>query len=286
MPVGVQGPVQVRATLRYQTSSRDYVEFLRDTNVSGPDPQDRNYPAAPSRGDKMYSLWTQYGKSAPVDMVTTDTVVPVRTPPVMVSGLVSVADHEVVHLGWDPLPIGVNEIRILRMPWGDYPELGSASSLIPEPAPVADYDDAIAAGWQSVYTGTATSIPDSLPGGRDVLLYGAWHFDSGNVASTGQFVRGLNYRLGDFGEVALPTAYDGNIDGPNDLPVFSLAWGTAEGEPGYNPVVDIAPTDDGTRRGISMPDDQIDFADLVIFSLQYGTTPDSPPGSPRPAVRG
>ena len=283
VPVGVQGPVQVRATLRYQTSSREYIEFLRDENVSGPDPQDRNYPAAASRGDKIHALWTQYGKSTPVDMVTTDTVVPVRTPPVMVSGLVSVADHEIVHLGWNPLPVGVDEIRILRMPWGDYPELGSASSVIPEPAPVPDYDDAVTAGWQTVYAGTTTSIPDSILAGRDVFLYGAWHFDSSGVSSTGQFVRGLNYRLGDFGEVGTPDAYDGIIDGPNDLPVFSLAWGTAEGEPGFDPIVDIAPTDDGTRHGISTPDDQIDFQDLVIFSLQYGTSPQDPPGAQRTA---
>lgn len=281
IPEGVQGPVQVRATLRYQTASRDYIEFLRDENVSGPDPHDRNYPAAPNRGQKMHDLWAQYGKSAPVDMVTADTVVPVRVPPDPPAGLVAVADHGAVHLGWNPLPVGVNEIRVLRTNWGDYPELGSQGSTIPAPIEVPDYDDALAAGWQPVYTGTGTGVSDVLAGGRDLFLYGVWHFDASNVASTGTFVRGLNYRLGDFGEVGQIEAWDGQITGPEDLPVFSLAWGTSHGDAGYDPVVDIAPTDDGTRHGISEPDDQIDFADLIIFSLQYGTDPSPPPGSPR-----
>jgi hypothetical protein len=286
VPTGVQGPIQVQATLRYQTASREYIEFLRDENTSGPDPHDRNYPSAPSRGQKIHDLWTQYGKSAPVDMVSTNTVVPVRVPPIAPTGLVTVADHEAVHLGWAPLPLGVNEIRVLRMAWGDYPELGSSGSTVSAPIPVPGYDDAVAAGWEPVYTGSGAGTTDLLPGGRDVFLYGAWHFDASSVASTGSFTLGRNYRLGDFGEVGQIAAWDGEITGPLDLPVFSQAWGTSEGEPGYDPVVDIAPTDDGTRHGISQPDDSIDFADLVIFSLQYGTDPQTPPGSPRSIAPG
>jgi hypothetical protein len=281
VPVNVQGPVQLRATLRYQTASREYIEFLRDENVSGPDPHDRNYPAAASRGQKIHDLWTQYGKSTPVDMVTTDTVVPVRVPPEAPGGVVAVADHEVIHLGWSPLPLGVNEIRVLRTNWGDYPELGSTGSTVGAPAEISNYDDALAAGWQPIYSGTGTGVSDSLATGRDLFLYGAWHFDASNVASTGSFVRGLNYRLGDLGEVGQVDEFDCQITGPQDLPVFSLAWGTSEGDAGFNPVVDIAPTHDGTRHGIPEPDDVIDFADLVVFSLQYGTDPLAPPGSPR-----
>lgn len=283
IPVGVQGPVQVRATLRYQTAARDYIEFLRDENVSGPDPHDRNYPAAASRGQKMFDLWMQYGQSAPVDMVTTDTVVPAKAPPPAVAGLITAPGHGAVQLGWDPLPVGATEVRVLRRNWGDYPQLGSSGSIATAPVPVPDYEDALAAGWQPVFTGSATSFTDSIPGGRDVFLYGAWNFDSSGVGSTGSFERGLNYRLGDFGEVGVPDAWDGLIDGPHDLPVFSLAWGTSEGEPGFDPVADIAPTDDGTRQGISEPDDVIDFKDLVIFSLQYGTTEAGPLGALRGA---
>lgn len=283
VPQGVIGPVQVRATLRYQTAAREYIEFLRDENASGPDPHDRNYPAAASRGQKIHDYWSAYGQSAPVDMTTIDTVVPSTAPPAAVAGLVALPGHGVVNLGWNPLPLGVSQIRVLRKAWGDYPELGSNGSSLPEPTPIADYDDALAAGWVPVYTGAATSFADNLPGARDVFLYGAWHFSGSGVQSAGTFLRGRNYRIGDVGEVGVPDAYDGLIDGPHDLPVFSLAWGTAEGQPGFNPVVDFAPTDTGSRFGISEPDDAITFQDLVIFSLQYGTQPAPAPGAQRSA---
>lgn len=54
----VLGPATVTATMWYQTTSREYVEFLRNENVTD------------TRGEYMYSLWQQYGKAPPVDMVT------------------------------------------------------------------------------------------------------------------------------------------------------------------------------------------------------------------------
>jgi MYXO-CTERM domain-containing protein len=52
------GPALVTATLWYQTTSREYVEFLRDENHTD------------NRGEEMYRMWQQYGKSAPVAMAT------------------------------------------------------------------------------------------------------------------------------------------------------------------------------------------------------------------------
>lgn len=45
----------------YQTTSKEYIEFLRDANVSNAD------------GIKAYNLWAQFGKSAPVQMDTAST---------------------------------------------------------------------------------------------------------------------------------------------------------------------------------------------------------------------
>jgi hypothetical protein len=52
------GVVRVTVELRYQTASRDYVTFLRDSNFTTPD------------GDVLYALWQQTGRSAPVTMAT------------------------------------------------------------------------------------------------------------------------------------------------------------------------------------------------------------------------
>jgi hypothetical protein len=54
------------ATLYYQTTSKEYVEFLRDENRSN------------DWGDSLYNLWAAHGKSAPVLMVS-DTLLVVPT---------------------------------------------------------------------------------------------------------------------------------------------------------------------------------------------------------------
>jgi hypothetical protein len=52
------GPAATRAevTLYYQTTSREYVEFLRDENVTT------------AAGDILFDLWDEHGKAAPVEM--------------------------------------------------------------------------------------------------------------------------------------------------------------------------------------------------------------------------
>jgi hypothetical protein len=55
MPKGAASAV---ATLYYQTSSREYMEFLRDTNTTN------------DAGQIAYDLWVAHGKSAPLDMAS------------------------------------------------------------------------------------------------------------------------------------------------------------------------------------------------------------------------
>jgi hypothetical protein len=69
VPSGTAGPLTVTASLYYQTTSREYVEFLRDENTTGSDPQDPT-PGAPSRGEKIWSYWDASGRSAPILMQT------------------------------------------------------------------------------------------------------------------------------------------------------------------------------------------------------------------------
>ena len=53
--------VFIRATLYYQSTSKEYVEFLRDANVTN------------TAGDDLYAAWVAQGRAAPVVMVT-DTI--------------------------------------------------------------------------------------------------------------------------------------------------------------------------------------------------------------------
>jgi hypothetical protein len=57
-------PLAASAQVRvyYQTTSREYIEFLRDANVSN------------AAGQTAYAMWTQFGKSSPVEMDSATTV--------------------------------------------------------------------------------------------------------------------------------------------------------------------------------------------------------------------
>jgi hypothetical protein len=74
---GQTGPFSVEATLKYQTASKEYIDFLEKQAVDNSFPSenlmcDRSWtegPANLSRGAFMKSLWENYGRSAPVDMV-------------------------------------------------------------------------------------------------------------------------------------------------------------------------------------------------------------------------
>jgi hypothetical protein len=81
VPPGTIGPLQVRAALRFQVASKEYVEFLRNAAVEAdpPIPSEnamcgRDWSVGPgnkSRGQFMYDLWASpaLGRSPPVDMV-------------------------------------------------------------------------------------------------------------------------------------------------------------------------------------------------------------------------
>lgn len=274
VPAGVDGPVNVRATLQYQTASRPYVEFLRDQNTSGPDPKDPDYPNAPSRGQKIHDFWSQYGKSAPVDMVSDAAAIPVTQAPSNLAALTAAPGHNRVQLDWQ-LPPGAVGVHILRMDWMDYPEFGSTGSLGAAPTALATLDEALAAGWTEVYDGAGVSCVDSsfTNATRTVATYAAYTYDSDGIVArlTAQSqARSTSYHLGDLGDVSVAQDYDGMVEGVHDLPVFSLAYGTLQGAPGFDAEVDIAPTDDGSTTGVPVPDDRVDFHDLVLFAQQFG----------------
>lgn len=69
IPRGARGPLTIRATLWYQTASREYVEFLRDDNHTD------------DNGRHMFDLWERHGRSPPVDMVASTVTVEVRPAP-------------------------------------------------------------------------------------------------------------------------------------------------------------------------------------------------------------
>ena len=73
VPSGAESPIQVVATLKYQTSSKEYVDFLYNTAVENDFPDDcierSTGPLEMSRGEYLKDVWERYDRSPPVDMV-------------------------------------------------------------------------------------------------------------------------------------------------------------------------------------------------------------------------
>ena len=104
LPAGAQGPFQISARLYYQTSSREYIEFLRDQAIERGFPDEntlcaggpgRPFPVGPkdrTRGEFMHELWANerifasefdaahyprgYGRSPPELMSSASTATP------------------------------------------------------------------------------------------------------------------------------------------------------------------------------------------------------------------
>jgi hypothetical protein len=93
VPAGVEGEVTIKATLRFQIASDDYINFLKNQAVernfepentmcsTGPDRPFTVGPQDKTRGQFIHDLWNdpEYGRSPPEDMVShsaTVTVVP------------------------------------------------------------------------------------------------------------------------------------------------------------------------------------------------------------------
>jgi MYXO-CTERM domain-containing protein len=68
IPADAVSPITVTADLWYQTTIREFVEFLRDTNVTD------------DSGQRMYDLWVKYDRDPPEHMEHATTQFAVQPP--------------------------------------------------------------------------------------------------------------------------------------------------------------------------------------------------------------
>lgn len=189
------------------------------------------------------------------------------TPPDPPTGFAAAPGHNKVHLTWTN-PTGDTSfegVEIRRVGWTDYPEYGTGSPVVPAPSYPANETE----GDFVVQTAAEAYDDDPLTT-RDIYYFTAFSYDcAGNYSSytVGTYDRATSYWLPD-----IPHMY-GPIDGEvnfGDLAQFSNAFGTSEAGAGWNAECDYGPTDDWSSYGIPLPDDAIDFEDLMILSMIYG----------------
>jgi hypothetical protein len=115
IPLDTSSPLTVSATLRYQTTSKEYVEFLLDEAIANSFPDDcieridgfENR----SRAEILYDMWVTYDRAPPVDM-TTDMGSTVVSSATGVAAGNSVPDLHLAQNYPNPMPPGASGTRI------------------------------------------------------------------------------------------------------------------------------------------------------------------------------
>ncbi|MBD3366841.1 MAG: hypothetical protein GF405_01550, partial [Candidatus Eisenbacteria bacterium] len=196
-----------------------------------------------------------------------DDIVVDNTAPGKITGFDAAPAHEEVALSWDdPTGLDTNYYGVLVRydAWGNYPQYETA-------APAYPADET--AGDGEAFSGDATSATHGIVP-RDIHYYSAfvydWALNYGPVDAGGQN-RATNYWLGDVTQSG-GGGYDGEVD---FFDISALSSGYRRYDANDPPVpphdeLDVGPSEDGHRLGIPIPDDEIEFPELVIFAMNYG----------------
>lgn len=192
-----------------------------------------------------------------------------------------------IHLTWTNPGSDFDHVVVVRKAWAasspfGYPDYNSN----PTPLPADGYPTNPGDGTP-VYSGTGTAFDDSLTD-RSIYFYHAFTYDcADNVTGgtppgdpvLGSFAEGdraTNYWLGD-----VAAGYDGEVKYA-DISALSNTYWVTEGGGTWNNECDVGPTDDWSRLGLPLPDDAVDFEDLLIFAMNFGVV--DPAGKAMPGV--
>jgi hypothetical protein len=183
--------------------------------------------------------------------------------------------HNKVHLTWKNSETSdIIGIKILRVPWGNYPNFGTNPGALSAPAFPTNQTigttvfDSAASSNSSVSHLDTYSLNNTT---RDIYYYTAFAYDAaGNysVASTTAQDRSTSYWMGDIDSLFFPGKFDGQVY-VSDLARLSVCYGTKQGDPGFYDHADYASYPPIHPKGIPKPDDSIQYEDLVIFAINY-----------------
>jgi hypothetical protein len=220
----------------------------------------------------------------PVASVTID-----RTPPAAVADLVAVAAGPGAQPGTRAIALGFTVppgalAEVYRAPFGSAPLYDRTPGTGHVPA--APTTDPPAAPWVRV-TGMSGPATDD-PGTRDFWYYVVATKDAcGNVAWSTPTTGTLDYVLGDVSD-GTPA---GLCVGDNhvtlaDISLLGAHYGETVPTAASYVCLDVGPTTDFHATSRPRPDGVLDFEDLALFAIDWGTTVAAPPAAMRPvAVR-
>jgi hypothetical protein len=198
-----------------------------------------------------------------------DDIIADNTAPTAVTDFDASPGHEECGLTWT---MGTDShlagVTVRRVAGGEYPTYGTFVGDWPDV--LGHYPPGHAAGTE-VYNGSGTSHTDGVVA-RDIYFYQAFCYDEarnyGPSASTARDFA-TNYWLGDVADGWLSWGYDALVD-MDDVEFLSHMY-TLPPTGSYREC-DVGPTahPDGSGAGVPLPDNLLDFEDLMIFGLNYG----------------
>ncbi len=185
-----------------------------------------------------------------------------------------------IRLHWPPVTPGAT-VSLYRKGFGNCPEYDDPPNAGAEPDAPADPAAALAAGWSLAAT-TQDALVVDMPAGRDYWYYVAFVADAcGNSSTVSNRAAALNYHLGDITDGTTPGQGDNQVLAA-DISLLGANYGTTAADPGFFPAADVGPTADWTATSRPLTDDQIQFEDLMVFSLNYSSVGKTGP-APAPA---
>ena len=157
-------------------------------------------------------------------------------------------------------------VNVFRKGYGDYPEYDDGTGVVPT-APT-DSADAVAGGW--TLTPVTASGQTDEPSTRDYWYYVVFTRDGcSNQSAVSNMTGGtLNYHLGDVSDGVTAGAGDNLVNTADMSLLGANYWATlVHGDPvNY---LDVGPTSDYTVDGLPTTDNQVQFEDLMMFSINY-----------------
>jgi hypothetical protein len=205
--------------------------------------------------------------------------------PAAVTNITADPHHNRVEVGWTHDGTDVANYWIYTGVWYNttpgvsaYPEYDDVSAIAPARVLVGGLPDP-AQGWVQV-DNTVLPAVDSffdlfdmevLDTQRGVYYYEVMAVDAaGNISPlAADNARATNYWLGDLTAVGGANA-DGEVEPLVDMTQLGLSFGETPPSLDYNAFCDVGPTDDWSRVGVPTTDNNVNFEDLMVFSMNFG----------------
>jgi hypothetical protein len=176
-----------------------------------------------------------------------------------------------ITLTWPAVEAGAT-VKVYRAKFGNYPEYDDP------PSPGSPPNAAAAPGAPWVLTAVTTSGGTDEVTNRDFWYYVAFVTDGcGNVSTVSNRTNGtLNYHLGDVtnGFVA---GTGNNLVDTADISLLGANYGIFGAPVAAVGYLDVGPTTDFSVNARPTTDDRVNFEDLIMFAINYGTV--SAPGA-------